>query len=431
MDRSGLEVYSGNYSDYLMQRRDRWEWTEKVYKEEKARLLHQVDFIQKNWVRASTHARALGLLRRLTRELAVVDNFGLLALRNGKKWHEFELREDRPLDLIDAIRKVNAIEIPSGRPPSIRPRLNISRNSGNIVLRAEEVEIGYPGNRLFTVRNLELRRGECAALIGPNGSGKTTFLKSLLDQIQPLSGEVQLGAGLKIGYFAQAQDALDNERSVLDELLAHKTMQPQEARGYLAQYLFRGEDVFKQISLLSGGERARLALAILALEGANFLLLDEPTNHLDIPSREALQDVLSSYDGTILLVSHDRYLINQLATQIWVLSEAHLLIFNGSYRDYVLKSSARPDNNLDRKVLLPQKMLIKGDSFASRKRIEQINMLETRIREQEASVRRLTQELQKAGAKQDYEKAHQVSWAVAQAQATLDELMSQWESLAV
>jgi ATP-binding cassette subfamily F protein 3 len=208
-------------------------------------------------------------------------------------------------------------------------------------------------------------------------------------------------------------------------------MQPQEARGYLAQYLFRGEDVFKQISLLSGGERARLALAILALEGANFLLLDEPTNHLDIPSREALQDVLSSYDGTILLVSHDRYLINQLATQIWVLSEAHLLIFNGSYRDYVLKSSARPDNNLDRKVLLPQKMLIKGDSFASRKRIEQINMLETRIREQEASVRRLTQELQKAGAKQDYEKAHQVSWAVAQAQATLDELMSQWESLAV
>jgi ATP-binding cassette subfamily F protein 3 len=431
MDRSGLEVYSGNYSDYLMQRRDRWEWTEKVYKEEKARLLHQVDFIQKNWVRASTHARALGLLRRLTRELAVVDNFGLLALRNGKKWHEFELREDRPLDLIDAIRKVNAIEIPSGRPPSIRPRLNISRNSGNIVLRAEEVEIGYPGNRLFTVRNLELRRGECAALIGPNGSGKTTFLKSLLDQIQPLSGEVQLGAGLKIGYFAQAQDALDNERSVLDELLAHKAMQPQEARGYLAQYLFRGEDVFKQISLLSGGERARLALAILALEGANFLLLDEPTNHLDIPSREALQDVLSSYDGTILLVSHDRYLINQLATQIWVLSEAHLLIFNGSYRDYVLKSSARPDNNLDRKVLLPQKMLIKGDSFASRKRIEQINMLETRIREQEASVRRLTQELQKAGAKQDYEKAHQVSWAVAQAQATLDELMSQWESLAV
>ncbi len=431
MDRSGIEVYSGNYSNYLMQRRDRWEWTEKVYKEEKARLLHQVDFIQKNWVRASTHARALGLLRRLTRELAVVDNYGLLALRNGKKWHEFEMREDRPLDLIEAIRKVNAIEIPAGKPPSIRPRLELSRNSGNIVLRAHEVEIGYPGTSLFTTRNLELRRGECAALIGPNGSGKTTFLKNLLDQVQPLSGEVHLGAGLKIGYFAQAQDALDNERTVLDELLTHKAMKPQEARSYLAQYLFRGEDVFKQIGLLSGGERARLALAILALEGANFLLLDEPTNHLDIPAREALQDVLLNYDGTILLVSHDRYLINQLATQIWDLTAGMLNVFNGPYREYVLKSSSRPDNSLDRKVLLPQKTLIKGDSYAARKRIEQINKLETRIREQEVSVRKLTQELQKAGAKQDFEKAHQVSWAVAQAQAALDELMSEWESLAV
>jgi len=431
MDRSGIEVYSGNYSGYLMQRRDRWEWTERVYKEEKARLLHQVDFIQRNWVRASTHARALGLLRRLTRELAVVDNFGLMALRNGKKWHEFELREDRPLDVIEAIRKVNAIEVPSARPPSIRPRLDVSKNSGNIVLRAHEVEIGYPGNRLFSVQNLELRRGECAALIGPNGSGKTTFLKSLLDQVKPLDGEVQLGAGLKIGYFAQAQDALNNDQTVLDELLTHKVMQPQEARSYLAQYLFRGEDVFKKISLLSGGERARLALAILALEGANFLLLDEPTNHLDIPAREALQDVLANFDGTILLVSHDRYLINQLATQIWDLTAGKLNVFNGHYREYVLKSISRAENSLDRKVLLPTKSLIKGDSYTARKRIEQINQLEVRIREQESSVRKLTLELQKAGAKKDFERAHQVSWAVAQAQAALEDLMSEWESLAV
>ncbi len=367
----------------------------------------------------------------MTRELAVVDNFGLMALRNGKKWHEFELREDRPLDLIDAIRKVNAIDIPSGKPPSIRPRLVISRNSGNIVLRAQDVEIGYPGNRLFKVYNLELRRGECAALIGPNGSGKTTFLKSLLSQVQPLEGEIQLGAGLKIGYFAQAQDSLNNNQAVLDELLTHKALQPQEARSYLAQYLFRGEDVFKKISLLSGGERARLALAILALEGANFLLLDEPTNYLDIPAREALQDVLSNYDGTILLVSHDRYLINDLATQIWDLSSGKLNIFNGTYREYALKSTTRPENSLDRKVLLPTKSMIKGDSYAARKRIEQINQLETRIREQEASVRKLTLELQKVGAKKDFEKAHKVSWAVAQAQASLDELMSEWESLAV
>ena len=287
-----------------------------------------MDFIQRNWVRASTHAQALGRLRRLTRDLAIVENYGIMALRSGKKWSEYDTDTmrgtDRPLDVIDAIRKVNAISMPSGRPPAIRPRLAETHTSGTIVLRAPDVTIGYPGNPLFTARDVELRRGECAALIGPNGSGKTTFLKVLLGQMEPLEGEVQLGASLKIGYFAQAHDGLNGDHTVLDELIRHKEMQDGQARSYLAQYLFRGEDVFKPVGALSGGERARLALAILALDGANFLLLDEPTNHLDIPAREALQEVLEDFSGTILLVSHDRYLIDRLATQIWELRDGKL-----------------------------------------------------------------------------------------------------------
>jgi ATP-binding cassette subfamily F protein 3 len=318
MDRNGLEVYQGNYSAYLLQRQERWDYYQRVFKEEKERLLKEVDYVQRNWVRDSTHAQALGRLRRLTRELAIVREYGIMALRNGKKWSEFSFKYDtnKPMDVIDAIREVNAISLPSGRPPVIRPRLPETHQSGTIILRAQDLTIGYPGHPLFNVAALELRRGECAVLIGPNGAGKTTFLKALLGQVEPLKGSLQPGAGLKIGYFAQSHDGLSGEQTVLEALQSHKGMYDAEARSYLAPYLFRGEDVFKPISALSGGERARLALAILALEGSNFLLLDEPTNHLDIPAREALQEVLENFKGTILLVSHDRYLIDRPAEEM-------------------------------------------------------------------------------------------------------------------
>ena len=171
-------------------------------------------------------------------------------------------------------------------------------------------------------------------MIGPNGAGKTTFLKTVLGQIPPLRGEVQLGASLEVGYFAQAHEGLTPEHTLMEEIeAAAPQMRPGEIRDYLAKFLFTGEDVFKPVGLLSGGERGRLALAILALSSANLLLLDEPTNHLDLPSQEVLQAVLSGYGGTILLVSHDRYLIDGLATQIWeVLPEQGVLrIFEGAY----------------------------------------------------------------------------------------------------
>ena len=434
MTRSGMEDYSGNYSSYLLQRQERWEYNQRVFEEEKARLLNDVDFIQRNWVRASTHARAMGLLRRLTRELAIVENHGIMALRSGKKWSEYDADTirgtDRPLDVIDAIRKVNAITL-AGRPLRIRPRIDPGATSGTIILRANHVTIGYPGNTLFTTQEVELRRGECTALIGPNGSGKTTFLKTLLGQMQPLKGEVQLGASLKIGYFAQAHDDLKADHSVMDELLRHREMLPGEARSYLAPYLFREDDVFKPVSALSGGERARLALAILTLDGSNFLVLDEPTNHLDIPAQEALQDVLEDYPGTILLVSHDRYLIDRLGTQIWELNDGKLNIFRGTYHEFVLRKAAAISVKSARTTLLPSKPLLRVDSKDARRRAEAIAHVEGRIREKENDVQRLYSELQKASEKQDFNRAHRLSEQLVEVQASLDSLMADWERLAV
>ncbi len=430
MSRSGIETYSGTYSAYLQQRQERWEYYERVFTEEKARLLKEVDFVQRNWVRASTHARALGLLRRLSRDLAIVDNFGIMALRNGKKWIELDLHVERELDVIEAIRKVNSIEIQSSRPLQIRPRLPSAGTSGTLVIRANKAEIGYPGNSLFIVDELELKRGECAALIGPNGAGKTTFLKVILAQMDPLSGSVQMGASLKIGYFAQSHDALKGEQTVLDELIKYKPMLPEEARKILAPYLFRGDDVFKPIDALSGGERARLALAILALDGANLLLLDEPTNHLDIPAREALQDVLDEFPGTILLVSHDRYLIDQLATQIWEIKDGKLIIFKGNYREYVLKRASSGSSIAATRVLIAPKPIMRGNDKEARRKVQALELLEERIKNEELAIHRMTTELQKAGEKQSFDRMNEISRKIAQTQSRLDGLLEEWEKLA-
>ncbi len=429
MGRGGIEVYPGNYSAYMLQRDEHWEYDQRVFEEEKARLLKEVDFIQRNWVRASTHARALGTLRKVSREIAAIESYGIGVLRDGSKWSRLGLRADKPLDVIEAIRAVNALSMP-GRPPKIHPRLTQTYNSGNIVLRANEVLIGYPGTPLFRADGVELRRGECAALIGPNGSGKTTFLKTLLGQMEALEGELYRGASLKIGYFAQAHDGLDPKLSVLDELLSHKEMHPGEARSYLAQYLFRGDDVFKPVSALSGGERGRLALAILALQGANFLLLDEPTNHLDLPAQEVLQEVLQDFPGTILLVSHDRYLVDRLATRIWELRDNKLTVFDGTYRQFVL-SRVTPTDTRPRQLLLAPKPLVRDNSRETRKRQQAMSLIESRIREQEMAVKRLSSEMQQTGKRWSYDQIHTLSLQYSQAQAKLEELMVEWEKLAV
>jgi ATP-binding cassette, subfamily F, member 3 len=438
MTPSGIQAYSGGYSAYLHQRQERWEYLQRVFREEKTRLQNEIDFVHRNWVRASTHARALGLLRRLSRDIALVENFGILALRSGKQWSEWGLSVERPLEVIEAVRKINAIELPAERPPAMRPRLGYNRTSGNIVLRAQNLRVGYPGNQLFKVSELHLGRGECVALLGPNGSGKTTFLKLLLGEIAPLGGQIQLGASLKIGYFAQAHDQLNDENSVLEELTTHVPMQPEQTRKHLAQYLFRGEDVFKPVSVLSGGERARLALAILGLSGANFLLLDEPNNHIDIPAREALQEVLESFEGTILLVSHDRYLIDRLATQIWELRDGRLEVFEGSYREFAIRRAAgraslaaRKPEQAARQMARTPKPLIHGSDRESRRKQRAINELEERIQQQETIVKRLTRDLQKAGKAGAYDRTYQLGQQLAEAQNSLEDMLAEWESVSV
>jgi ATP-binding cassette subfamily F protein 3 len=333
MSRGGITTYRGNYSAYLRQREANRERLTALYEQERERLDKELDFIKRNIARASTNGQAVGRLRRLSGALVAIETYGLERYLQ-MKWSEMGLNA-RPLSVMEAEQKLRAVVPPSYRAPPLKLRLRENQRSGDVVLRARDLEIGYPGNPLFITEDFTLRRGECVALIGDNGTGKTTFLKTLMRQIEPLAGNIQFGLNLRAGYFAQAHDDLNLDSLVIDELLRHRHMLISEARSYLAQYLFRGEDVYKRVGDLSGGERGRLALAVLALQGANFLLLDEPTNHLDIAAQEVLQEVLENFDGTILLVTHDRYLVDRLATQIWNLEAGYLNVFRGSYAEFV------------------------------------------------------------------------------------------------
>jgi ATP-binding cassette subfamily F protein 3 len=272
-------------------------------------------------------------------------------------------------------------------------------------------------------------------LIGPNGVGKTTFLRTILEEIQPLSGTVELGASLKVGYFAQTREALRPENTVLEEFLRYHPMPLSEARSALARYLFRGDEVFNQVATLSGGEQARLALAILVLQEANFLLLDEPTNHLDIPAQEALQMALESFTGTILLVSHDRYLINRLATQIWDLQDGRLKVYQDGYAAYL---EQRDQESRSRKESRAAESSAKSNGRAAagaaglskneqRQRERRIQLLEQEIHEKEDLLLELAAALQDAGRKQDVESIRRLGEQYAETEALLADLMAHWE----
>ena len=338
--------------------------------------------------------------------------------------------------VIDVEQAIKALASPVQRPPQLSLRLKTAMRSGNLILRTTPLEIGYPGTPLFGADPIELYRGECAALIGPNGAGKTTFLRTLMGEQAPLDGKLHFGASLKVGYFAQYQSMLNDENSVLDELLTHKHMMLGDARSYLAQFLFRGDDVYKQVSALSGGERARLALAILALSNANFLLLDEPTNHLDIPAQEVLQSVLENFAGTILLVSHDRYLIDRLATQIWELREGKLNVFAGTYAEQVAQLEAQKSgaqeskarvNNANGRVDRKAERIRQN---AARKRAQMLSNLEDKIHELEAAIAQLEQDMETASLASDVDKLHKLSTRYNRAQSDLEKTMDSWAELA-
>ncbi|MCB9422414.1 MAG: ABC-F family ATP-binding cassette domain-containing protein [Ardenticatenaceae bacterium] len=338
---TNLKSYRGNYTAYVRQRQADWEREMALFQSEKERLESELEFIRKHIAGGKTDI-AKGKLKRLTRDIVLMEEVGVLAMQN-KSWLHIGERV-RTFSANEAALHIRSLKPPTNQPPRLNIRLEAVERSGRIVLRTGELGIGYPGTTLFTTDKIRLERLDCAALIGPNGSGKTTFLRTLLQELSTLDGWIKFGDSVIPGYFAQGHEQLNMRHRVIDEITTHRPEMPEtEARNYLAQYLFKGDDVFKKVIDLSGGERGRLALSLLALDGANFLLLDEPTNHLDIPSQEVLQAVLEAFDGTILLVSHDRYLVDRLATQIWELRDGHLHVFEGSYNDYLIFQSETED----------------------------------------------------------------------------------------
>ncbi|HET7142585.1 MAG TPA: ABC-F family ATP-binding cassette domain-containing protein [Anaerolineales bacterium] len=328
------ENYRGNYSAYLKQRTERMARRQEVFDSEKEKLQKEMEYIRKN-VAGQNVLQAKGKLKRLSRIIQAIEQIGMEAALK-QKWSETAGEVSVTTSILgvdEAGRRINALQSPVRQLPNLHLRLAQAARSGDMVIRTENLEVGFSDKFLFRSPNIDLRRGDCAALIGPNGAGKSTFLKTILGQIPPLAGEVTLGESLHIGYFAQAHESLNPQKSVIEEIMDFTGWLPQKAREYLGKYLFSGDDAFKKVSMLSGGERGRLALAKLALQDTNLLLLDEPTNHLDIPSQEILEAVLDDYEGTILLVTHDRYLVDAIATQIWEIDtdESHLIIFKGIY----------------------------------------------------------------------------------------------------
>ena len=389
-----INEYTGNYSAFVVQRAERRERGRREYESQQEFLAKEEDYIRRNIAGQNT-AQARGRRRRLERlkatEGAVVD---------------------RPRELA-----------------SLKLKLGTQLRSGDRVLETHDLVVGYPDDRkpLFSAPDLLLWRGEVAALIGPNGAGKSTFLKTLLGNLLPLDGRVKLGSSLKIGYFAQAHEGLNPERTVIEEIQSAREMPMGAARDYAAKFLFTGDDVFKKVKVLSGGERGRVALAKLALDGANFLLLDEPTNHLDIPAQEILEAVLSEFEGTILLVSHDRYLIDALATQIWSLEEGTLEVFRGGYKEWKEQGETREMKEIRevKEVPAPQPPKSKKESNLERKRAQRIQELEALIQSLEKRLGEIGAELEGAGA--DVAKVRALGEEYAQVERDLNTKLGEWE----
>src|SRR5689334_344341 len=291
-------TYTGNYSDYLVEREERRESQQRAYDNQQQLIAKTQEFIRRNIA--------------------------------GQKTKQAQSRRKmlEKLERLDAVRPDQA---------SGDFRLQAIERTGNHVLIVKELSIGYEDKLLAGDISFILRRGECLGIIGPNGSGKTTFLKTILKKLDPLGGEVRWGTKVQIGYYAQQLDDLDDRNEIIMELrrVAPSTATAGELRSFLAKFLFTGDDVYKHVQDLSGGEKGRLALAKLIYSRVNVLVLDEPTNHLDIPSREALEEALSAYEGTIVTISHDRYFLDRVATQILALDglggAEH---YDGDYTEY-------------------------------------------------------------------------------------------------
>jgi len=444
---SGSEYYRGNYTTYLNERENRWQHRIEVFESEREKLMRDVEYIKKN-ISGQNVQQAKGKLRRLTRVVQAIEQVGMDAVV-GTNWSQLDVETTTsPFSVEEAERRVRGLRPPQRSMPDLGLHLRSTHRSGDLVIRTKNLQVGYsddlergvPGKLLFHAPDIELRRTDCAALIGPNGAGKSTFLKTILGQLDPLAGKVILGASLHVGYFAQAHEGLDPEKTVLDEIMTQSPgMLPHQGRDYLGKYLFSGDDAFKRVSMLSGGERGRLALAKLALQDTNLLLLDEPTNHLDIPSQEILQSVLDAYKGTILLVSHDRYLVDALATQIWEINpdESQMTVFNGTYSQ--MKEEREKENaaltmqqveKIDsRNSTIEARRAKSKETKEERRRLAQLQELENSIAELEARLANLGAQLDSPFVSPG--EATKLGTEYERVQKEMDEKLGEWEKLQV
>jgi ATP-binding cassette subfamily F protein 3 len=394
-----VEAYRGNYSHYVQQREERVERRQKDYQAQQEFIAKEEEFIRRNLAGQRTR-EAKGRRKRLERMEKL----------------------DRPIEH-----------------KTLKLSLQTTLRSGDLVLATHDLVVGYPdGQPLFTCPDLEIRRGQRIALLGPNGAGKTTFIKTILGQVKPKAGAIRFGAGVEIDYFAQTQASLNLEASILDEILSVQNLPIGEARNYLGRFLFSGDEVFKPIRALSGGERSRVALAKLTLTGANFLMLDEPTNHLDIPSQENLESVLNDFAGTILLVSHDRYFVDALATHTWALEPdtKTVTVIEGGYSDYLAQREAEKgqpsqsaNGSAPKSSSQSSREQSKAEKRASEKRARQIAEIEGEIAVVESRLADLAQKLEAAGQAQDIAQLQKLGQDYQTSEARLEALLTQWTEL--
>jgi ATP-binding cassette subfamily F protein 3 len=388
-----LEVYRGNYGQYVELRAARLKRRLTEWKEQQEHIAQTEDFVRR--------------------------------YKAGQRTKEAQGREKR-------LRRLQRLERPR-QAQTIKLRLESDQRSGELVLRTYDLVAGYDAP-LLAVPDLELRRLHRAALIGPNGSGKTTFLKTVLGQMPPLVGEVKLGASLQIGYWAQSREDLGPENTVVDEIMRVKDMLVAEIRDFMARFLFTGDDVFKQIGDLSGGEQCRVALAKLTLAQPNFLVLDEPTNQLDIPSQEIIEDVLREFIGTILFVSHDRYLIDALATQVWALDDGQLRVYEGNYQEYLVRRQAeaaalREQLERQRQAERLRRQQERARQIREPERARGIEDVEDEIADLEQSLRDLEHAMARASAEQDLDRVRAFDVEYKKKHADLEQLIAEWTVL--
>ena len=392
LTKHSLDRYVGNYSSFVEQKEQKLLTEAKNYEKQQKEIAALEDFVNRNLVRASTTKRAQSRRKQL--------------------------------------EKMERLDKPEAGTKSAHMTFHSDKTSGNVVLTVEEAAVGYDDQILSEPINLDIRKMNAVAIVGPNGIGKSTLIKSIVGQIPFIKGEARFGANVEVGYYDQTQSKLTPHNSVLDELWNDFKLTPEvEIRNRLGAFLFSGDDVKKTVGMLSGGERARLLLAKLSMENNNFLILDEPTNHLDIDSKEVLENALIDFDGTLLFVSHDRYFINRVATQVLELSEEGSTLYLGDY-DYYLEKKAELEAlaaaQAEAEPASSTEEVISNDYHLQKQNQKELRKITRRIEQLEAEMEELDQKIQAIT-----ETMHSTNDAadLVQLQSDLDQLTIQQEAV--